>query len=124
MVGATALATANTKLTFGFGQAVALGVLCNTLVCLAVWRAFSARSARVRRPIAYSPSFRPSPRSSLHGRRCAWRRRGHEIGGGTAYVAWSYRVGEGCTLITRTSGVLGPCNVPQPLWQLAGRTVT
>jgi formate/nitrite transporter len=27
-----------------FGQAVILGLLCNTLVCLAVWLTFSARS--------------------------------------------------------------------------------
>jgi len=43
-VGAAALATANTKTGLGFVQAVALGTLCNTLVCLAVWLALSARS--------------------------------------------------------------------------------
>jgi formate transporter FocA len=47
-VGATALATANAKVDFAFGQAVALGILCNTLVCLAVWLAFSARSTADR----------------------------------------------------------------------------
>jgi formate transporter len=47
-VGATALAIANAKLNFSFGQAVALGVLCNTLVCLAVWLAFSGRSTADR----------------------------------------------------------------------------
>jgi formate/nitrite transporter len=43
-VGETALVIANGKLDFGFVQAVALGVLCNALVCLAVWMTFSARS--------------------------------------------------------------------------------
>jgi formate/nitrite transporter len=32
------------KVEFGFLQAVALGILCNGLVCLAVWLTFSARS--------------------------------------------------------------------------------
>jgi len=43
-VGAVALSTAVAKLGYGFAQAVALGVLCNALVCLAVWLTFSARS--------------------------------------------------------------------------------
>lgn len=43
-VGLTALGTANAKIQLGFIQAVALGVLCNILVCLAVWLTFSARS--------------------------------------------------------------------------------
>ena len=43
-VGLTALYIANGKLNFGFLQAVALGLLCNALVCLAVWMTFSARS--------------------------------------------------------------------------------
>jgi formate transporter len=43
-VGVTALAIANTKVHFDFLQAVALGALCNALVCLAVWLTFSARS--------------------------------------------------------------------------------
>jgi formate/nitrite transporter len=43
-VGATALATAAAKLEYSFIQALALGVLCNALVCLAVWLTFSARS--------------------------------------------------------------------------------
>jgi formate transporter len=44
-VGATALATGAGKLEYGFVQAVALGILCNALVCLAVWLTLSARSA-------------------------------------------------------------------------------
>jgi formate/nitrite transporter len=43
-VGYTALGIANSKVQLGFSQAVALGVLCNILVCLAVWLTFSARS--------------------------------------------------------------------------------
>lgn len=43
-VGLTALRIANAKVQLGFLQAIALGVLCNILVCLAVWLTFSARS--------------------------------------------------------------------------------
>ena len=43
-VGITALNIANSKVVLGFGQAIALGILCNILVCLAVWLTFSARS--------------------------------------------------------------------------------
>jgi formate transporter len=43
-VGLTALNIAKSKVELGFLQAVALGILCNALVCLAVWMSFSARS--------------------------------------------------------------------------------
>ncbi|MCS7010545.1 MAG: formate transporter FocA [Anaerolineales bacterium] len=43
-VGETALKIALSKLQFGFWQAVVLGILCNGLVCLAVWLTYSARS--------------------------------------------------------------------------------
>jgi formate/nitrite transporter len=43
-VGANALAIAETKGGLGFGQAIALGILCNALVCLAIWLTYSARS--------------------------------------------------------------------------------
>src|SRR3990172_3494674 len=43
--GTTALGTASAKLQLGFVQAVALGTLCNALVCLAVWLTYSARTA-------------------------------------------------------------------------------
>jgi formate/nitrite transporter len=43
-VGEQALATATAKTGLGFVQAIALGALCNALVCLAVWLAYSARS--------------------------------------------------------------------------------
>ncbi len=47
-VGIAALATAHTKVHFGFIEAVALGTLCNALVCLAVWLTFSARTTTDR----------------------------------------------------------------------------
>ncbi len=43
-VGAHALAIASGKCSLGFLQAIALGIMCNALVCLAVWLCFSARS--------------------------------------------------------------------------------
>jgi len=43
-VGETALKIAVGKASLDFFQAIALGVLCNALVCLAVWLTFSARS--------------------------------------------------------------------------------
>ena len=43
-VGASVLSIANAKVTLGFGQAIVLGILCNALVCLAVWLTFSART--------------------------------------------------------------------------------
>ncbi len=43
-VGLTALRTAATKCDYGFVQAIALGVLCNALVCMAIWLTYSARS--------------------------------------------------------------------------------
>jgi formate/nitrite transporter len=46
--GATAIEIASSKLGLGFVQAVALGVLCNALVCLAVWLAYSARTTADR----------------------------------------------------------------------------
>ncbi len=44
-VGATALAIAEAKSTLPFIRAFFLGVLCNVLVCLAVWICMGARSA-------------------------------------------------------------------------------
>jgi formate/nitrite transporter len=43
-VGKTALSIATAKVQYGFVQAIALGILCNGLVCLAVWLTYSARS--------------------------------------------------------------------------------
>jgi formate transporter len=43
-LGTTALGIANAKCGLGFVQAMFLGVMCNALVCLAVWLCASARS--------------------------------------------------------------------------------
>jgi formate/nitrite transporter len=43
-VGLTALNIGEMKTGFTFLQAVALGMMCNALVCMAVWLCFSARS--------------------------------------------------------------------------------
>ena len=43
-VGIAALKIAVGKCDLGFMQAVALGILCNALVCLAVWLTYSART--------------------------------------------------------------------------------
>ena len=47
-VGAAALGTADAKVGLEFGQAVALGIICNALVCLAVWLTYSARTTTDR----------------------------------------------------------------------------
>lgn len=44
-IGLNALNIASGKLTYGFTQALVLGIFCNALVCLAVWLAAGARSA-------------------------------------------------------------------------------
>ncbi len=43
-IGIAALNTAVSKSSLDFVQALALGILCNALVCMAVWLTFSARS--------------------------------------------------------------------------------
>ena len=43
-VGLTALTTANAKASLAFVPAFALGIMCNALVCLAVWMCFAART--------------------------------------------------------------------------------
>lgn len=43
-IGLTALNIANSKSGLDFIPAVALGIMCNALVCLAVWLCYSARS--------------------------------------------------------------------------------
>jgi formate transporter len=47
-VGATALSIGNAKSGLDFIPAVALGMMCNALVCLAVWMSFSARTTTDR----------------------------------------------------------------------------
>ena len=44
LIGSSALYIANAKVSHSFGQALVLGVLCNLMVCLAVWMSYSARS--------------------------------------------------------------------------------
>lgn len=43
-VGLNALNIANAKCSLGFVQALTLGMMCNALVCLAIWLCFSART--------------------------------------------------------------------------------
>jgi formate/nitrite transporter len=43
-VGVTALSIASSKTSLGFGQAIVLGLLCNALVCLAVWLTYGAHT--------------------------------------------------------------------------------
>lgn len=43
-VGMTVLSIADGKVNLGFLQAFVLGIMCNILVCLAVWLSYSARS--------------------------------------------------------------------------------
>ena len=47
-VGLVALSTGNAKATLDFVPAVGLGIMCNVLVCLAVWMTLSARSTTDR----------------------------------------------------------------------------
>ncbi|MBI5080998.1 MAG: formate transporter FocA [Chloroflexi bacterium] len=47
-VGLAALTTANAKTGLDFIQAIALGIMCNAIVCLAVWLTFSARTTTDR----------------------------------------------------------------------------
>lgn len=44
LIGARALEIANAKVNLTFTQAFASGMLCNILVCLAIWLCYSARS--------------------------------------------------------------------------------
>lgn len=44
LVGLNMLEIAEAKSSLGFGQAIALGMLCNGLVCLAIWLCLSART--------------------------------------------------------------------------------
>jgi formate/nitrite transporter len=53
--GEAAIAVASAKLRVGFVQAVALGILCNALVCLAVWLSYSARTTTDRVLVVVPP---------------------------------------------------------------------
>jgi len=47
-IGQAALTIGNTKCGYDFIQAIALGIMCNALVCMAVWMCYSARSTTDR----------------------------------------------------------------------------
>lgn len=47
-IGLTALNIGEAKTALGFIQAVALGIMCNALVCMAIWLCYSARSTTDR----------------------------------------------------------------------------
>lgn len=47
-IGLNILTTANNKCGLEFFQAIALGIMCNALVCLAVWLCYSARTTADR----------------------------------------------------------------------------
>src|SRR4029453_18568840 len=53
--GTTALEIAAAKLHLGFGEAALVGVVCNALVCLAVWLSYSARSTTDRALVVVPP---------------------------------------------------------------------
>jgi len=44
LLGTTMLSIADSKMHYSFLQAISLGILCNILVCLAVWLSYSARN--------------------------------------------------------------------------------
>jgi len=54
-VGLTALRTAEAKAALPFARAFLLGVLCNTLVCLAIWLSLSSRQPAHRFLVAVLP---------------------------------------------------------------------
>ena len=62
-VGLNALRIAQSKIGYGFLQAVLLGIFCNALVCMAVWLCYSARTT-TDRILAILPR---SPRSWPRG---------------------------------------------------------
>ena len=54
-VGLAALTTANSKAALAFVPALALGIMCNALVCLASWMCYSARTTVDRVAIIIPP---------------------------------------------------------------------
>jgi formate transporter len=55
LVGLSALQTANAKAALSFDQALLLGILCNVLVCLAVWLSLSTRISAHRALLSMLP---------------------------------------------------------------------
>lgn len=56
-IGVAAVATVVTKSELNFGVALLKGILCNMLVCLAVWMAFVTKSAAGKMLAVYMPVF-------------------------------------------------------------------
>lgn len=56
-VGIAAVNTANAKCAMTFGDALLRGILCNMLVCLAVWAAMSSKSVPGKILAVYLPVF-------------------------------------------------------------------
>ncbi|MCH5155220.1 MAG: formate/nitrite transporter family protein [Clostridiales bacterium] len=56
-IGVTAVATVTAKSKLNFGIALLKGILCNMLVCLAVWMAFASKSAAGKMLAVYMPVF-------------------------------------------------------------------
>jgi formate transporter len=54
-VGLVALTTANSKAALAFAPALTLGILCNAIVCIAVWMCYSARTTVDRVVIIVPP---------------------------------------------------------------------
>ena len=54
-VARTAITIAEGKLSLGSGEAILRGVLCNVLVCLAIWMCFAARTAAGKVPLLMLP---------------------------------------------------------------------
>ena len=77
-VGSSALAIADAKSGLGFGRALALGIMCNALVCLAVWLTYSARSVTDKILAIIFPITR------LRRRRLRAQRRQHVLPAGRA----------------------------------------
>lgn len=57
LAGGMTIKLAVGKVTLTFGQAVVLGILCNWLVCLAVWLSFSTTSTAGKILAIYLPIF-------------------------------------------------------------------
>ena len=96
-VGLSALSIANTKTGLGFGHALFLGILCNVLVCLAVWMSFSGRST-VDKVVAVVPPV-------------------------TAFVALGFEHSI-ANMYFVTYGLLIRSLAPESFWTLVGKTST
>lgn len=55
LLGASTIKTAAGKISLSFGPAVVLGILCNILVCLAVWMSFGASDGISKAVCAFFP---------------------------------------------------------------------